>query len=237
MSSEVRQNAASPIRRRLTLTAWELRLTLGNAEQVLLSFIIPIVLLFAVRAWDGSADVLPAIVTVSALATAFTSLAISTGFERRSGTLRFLATTPLSRFDIMIAKVLAQGLLAMASLLVVIGIGALVGESIDVPRAALAVPCALIAFGSWGFWLGGRFRAEAVLAIANAVFVLLIAFGGVLFAADTLPVPLDIIVGALPTALLVDALRSDADFLVDVLGLLIWAVLGTVLVRRSFRWE
>lgn len=230
-------SAAPAMTRRKALAAWELRLTLGNGEQVLLAFVIPIVLLFALRAWDGSDNALPAIITVSALATAFTSLAIATGFERRSGTLRFLATTPLSRFDIMIGKVVAQGLLAAASLFVVVGIGALLGESIDVLRAIVAVPCALIAFGSWGFWLGGRFRAEAVLAVANGVFVLLIAFGGVLFPADDLPVPLNLLVGALPTALLADALRSDLGFIVNVVGLLIWALVGSFLVRRSFRWE
>lgn len=230
-------SAAPAMRRRAALASWELRLTLGNGEQVLLAFVIPVVLLFAVRAWNGADNALPAIVTVSALATAFTSLAIATGFERRSGTLRFLATTPLSRFDIMIGKVVAQGVLAATSLIAVIVIGVMVGESIDGLRAVVAVPCALIAFGSWGFWLGGRFRAEAVLAVANGVFVLLIAFGGVLFPAESLPEPLNIAVGVLPTALLAEALRTDLGFATHVLGLLIWALVGSLLVRRSFRWE
>ena len=97
---------------------WELRLLLRNGEQILLMFVIPIALLFALRIMRGGEvdEQVPTVLTVSLIATCFTSLAIGTGFERRAGALKFLATTPLSRLDLLFGKSLATGALAALSL-------------------------------------------------------------------------------------------------------------------------
>lgn len=229
--------AAAPHTRRWSLARWELRLIMGNGEQALLAFIIPLVLLFALRAWSPTSDPLAAIVTVSALATSFTSLAISTGFERRSGTLRFLATTPLTRTDILVAKVTAQGILAVLAIGVVVAVGSILGERVQWLAFAILTPLGLLAFGSWGFWVGGRFRAEAVLAVANGVFVFLVAFGGIIVSTETWWSPLDVLISALPTALMADGLRGGTPLAFASAGLFLWAVVGAFLARRSFRWE
>lgn len=93
--------------------AWELRLTLRNGEQLLLTLVIPLILLIAmcVTTFIPTADGLsrvatayPVVCTVSVIATCFTSLAIGTGFERRSGALTFLATTPLGRQGVVVER-------------------------------------------------------------------------------------------------------------------------------------
>ena len=83
---------------------FELRLLLRNGEQLLLTVVIPVALLVGVSlvpavpldAPAGAARVpeaLGGVLAVAIIASAFTSLAISVGFDRRSGALIMLATT------------------------------------------------------------------------------------------------------------------------------------------------
>jgi ABC-2 type transport system permease protein len=232
-------NAASPLRRRWGQARWELRLLLRNGEQILLAFIIPVVLLVALNIWMPTSNPLPAVLTTSLLATSFTSLAIGTGFERRSGSLRFLATTPLSRLDVLLGKVLAQGILALTSAAIVTSAALALGIVAPWLAMVILLPVAAVSFGTWAFWLAGKFRAEAVLAIANGVFLLLILFGGVVLPAADMPTAIGAVVQWLPSALLADGLRSNATtaILISAAGLLAWAFIGAALARRSFRWD
>jgi ABC-2 type transport system permease protein len=230
--------SASPARvRRLALARWESGLMYRNGEQILLAFVIPVVLLIALQWWRPTDDPLAVVLTASIIATAFTSLAISIGFERRSGALRFLATTPLTRSDLLVGKCLAQGGLALLSSLVVLGVGVVLGAQLPFWPSVVVLPFGAVAFAAWGFWLAGAFRAEAVLALANALFILLLIFGGVVVAADQMPG--GVIVQWLPSALLADGLRAaDATgVLIAVGGLALWAVVGVFLARRNFRWD
>ncbi|MFZ8926742.1 MAG: ABC transporter permease, partial [Candidatus Nanopelagicales bacterium] len=98
--------------------AFELRLLLRNGEQFLLTVVIPLALRLAatfvaavpLSGAPGTAR-LPAalggVLAVAIIASAFTSLAISVGFDRRSGALVMLATTPLSRMSILGARLMA----------------------------------------------------------------------------------------------------------------------------------
>jgi ABC-2 type transport system permease protein len=230
--------SASPAHvRRLALARWESGLMYRNGEQILLAFVIPVVLLVALQWWRPTDDPLAVVLTASIIATAFTSLAISIGFERRSGALRFLATTPLTRSDLLVGKCLAQGGLALLSSLVVIGVGVAIGAQLAYWPAVLVLPFGAVAFAAWGFWLAGAFRAEAVLALANALFIVLLIFGGVVVAADQMPG--GFIVQWLPSALLADGLRASdsANVLVALAGLTAWGVVGVLLARRNFRWD
>ena len=113
----------------ITQAGFELRLLLRNGEQLLLTLIIPVALLLGVTlvsavpldAPPGAARVpeaLGGVLAVAIIASAFASLAISVGFDRRSGALLMLATTPLSRRDILGARALA----AMAMVLLQVGL-------------------------------------------------------------------------------------------------------------------
>src|SRR5215469_8499777 len=75
-------------------SALETRTTLRNGEQLLLTLIIPVLLLVAfslddlVKVTGRRVDFLvPGIIALAILSTAFTSQAIATGFERRYGVL------------------------------------------------------------------------------------------------------------------------------------------------------
>jgi len=235
----------------LAHASWELRLTMRNGEQVLLTIVIPLVLLIAMCVTNvipvtaGLSRVesaFPTVCAVSVIATCFTSLAIGTGFERRSGALTFLATTPLGRQGLVLGKVIATVMVAALSLVVVTIAAFALGWRPSV-AAWCAVPALIlagVAFACWALFVASAFRAEAVLAIANALFLLLILLGGVSIPSSSMP--LGSVVALLPSAALANALRStlgagDLPSLASLVILLAWATVGFALARSRFRWQ
>ncbi len=245
--------AAAPLRRLLTQTAMELRLTLRNGEQLLLTFVIPVLLLVAgsrsdrLVGGDRPIDVVaPGVLALAILSTSFTSLAIATAFERRYGVLKRLGATPLSRGGLLGGKVLAVVLLQLGQF-VVLGALALAlgwrpggGVTAWLWLVVLAV-LATIAFGGLGLLMAGTLRAEATLALANLVYVLLLVGGGVLLPLDRYPAALQGVLSALPSGALGEGLRqafvtgSPGTFNVVVLA--VWAVVAAAAAGRWFRWE
>jgi ABC-2 type transport system permease protein len=229
--------------RALAQAGWETRLLLRNGEQVLLTLVIPVGLLLALTVTpltqQSPAQALATVVTVSVIAACFTSLAIATAFERRSGALRFLRTTPLGRGELLAGKAMATAVTTLVSVVLVSVVAFAVGWR-PTPGAAWAVPAVLLGmacFAAWGFALAGLLRAEAVLAVANGLFLVLIVFGGVVVPASSLPD----VVQVLPSAALADALASA---LLDGqaappgawIVLAAWAVIGALIGSRTFRW-
>jgi ABC-2 type transport system permease protein len=235
----------------LAHASWELRLTLRNGEQLLLTMIIPLVLLIAMCVTtfvpvygnlSRVASAYPVVCTVSVIATCFTSLAIGTGFERRSGALTFLATTPLGRQGVVLGKILATVLIAAISISVVTVAAVALGWRAQ-SASAWCIPILIlggVAFASWALFVASVFRAEAVLAIANAAFLLLILLGGVIVSSASMP--MGGVIAVLPSAALARALRdclgtgiAPAWSAFAILGA--WAIVGFLLARSRFRWQ
>lgn len=244
--------AAGRRTRILTQAGADLRATLSNGEQVLLTLIIPLVLLVALSLLDlsfgsdvpGVDQAVPGIMALAVLSTAFTSLAIATGFDRRSGALRLLGTTPLTRSDLVIARALAVAAIEAVQLVLIVLVGLLLGWSPQGQWWSVVVLLVLgtAAFAAWGVALAGVLRAEATLAVANGVFLLLMLGGGVVVPSSELPGVWGAIAAGLPSGALADGLRA---VLIDgaampwfqALLLLGWAVAGVAVVARTFRWE
>lgn len=238
----------TPTSRVVAQARWELRLLLRNGEQILLLFIIPVALLIGLHLsglsplGGGMSTLVPTVIAVAVLGTSFTSLAIGTGFERRSGALAFLGTTPLSRTELLLGKAASVSLVTMASIGLICAVSLALGwmPSATWPAFALTVAAGCAAFAAWAVYLAGALRAEAVLAIANGIFVLLMIFGGVLIPASSMPAPIDLVIGTLPSSALAQGLRSALDEAAwpwSSLGLLLaWGLVGALLARRSFRW-
>ena len=99
----------------LAQTLAEVRMTLRNGEQLLLTLVIPLLVLVAlsklpadVVGHDPAIDaVAPGVLALAVMSTAFTGQAIATGFERRYGVLRLLGSTPLGRTGLLVAKTAA----------------------------------------------------------------------------------------------------------------------------------
>ena len=105
-------------------TVMEFRLLLRNGEQVGLSLLIPLLLLFffnlpllyslgTPRRIDF---VVPSIITLAVMSAAFTGLAIGTGFERKYAVLKRLGATALPRTTLLMGKTLAVLLLEVVQI-------------------------------------------------------------------------------------------------------------------------
>jgi ABC-2 type transport system permease protein len=233
--------------------AWETRLLMRNGEQLLLTLVIPVVILLVLALTDilvpaDATERLPralaTVLSVSVVSAAFASLAIATGFERRSGVLRFLGTTPLSRSELLAGKFAATAVVTLLSAGVVTAVAVALGWRPS-PGAAWALPVLLLGtatFAAWGMALAGLLRAEAVLAVANGIFLALLMFGGIVIPASALPGPMSALVGWLPSGALVDALTAalvhgGAPSASSVLVLVAWLIAGATLSARTFRWS
>lgn len=234
--------------------AMETRLMLRNGEQVLLALVIPLLVLVggslvaerldltAGRAVDLLA---PGVLALAVMSTSFTSLAIATGFERRYGLLKRLGSSPLPRSGLLAGKVLAL-LVVEALQVAVITVAALVLGWRPTPGAVGALGALLVvllgtaAFAGLGLLLAGTLRAEATLAVANLVYLLLLAGGAVVVPAEAYGAPGSALAW-LPSAALGDGLRAAlTDGSLPVLPLAVlaaWAIAGAVLTARTFRWE
>jgi ABC-2 type transport system permease protein len=239
----------------LAQAGMEARLLLRNAEQILLALVIPIIVLVGGSASSGvielgsgrRIDVLtPGVLALAVLSTAFNSLAIATGFERRYGVLKRLGATPLPRSGLLAGKVLAV-LVVEAVQIVVIAMVALAlswqpeGGVAAAGSAMLLVLCGTAAFASLGLLIAGTLRAEATLAAANLIYVLLVTGGAVVFPLSDYPDQLQPVVHTLPSGALAEGLRQvlgGGGFpAVDLLVLVLWAAVGSVVCARMFRWE
>ncbi len=239
-----------------TRTRWwaqarlEWRQLMTNGEQLLLTLVIPVAVLVGLT-WAGLATIdeaTPGVMALAILSTAFTATAIATGFERRSGVLKFLGSTPLGRTGLLVGKTTATLAVILLQLVLLAAVALLMGWSPAggaIPAVVVVVLLGTVALGTWGVALAGLLRAEATLAVANGIFLLLLFAGGTVLPADRLPGPLASVVGLLPSAALGDALRALLDPssagaglpIASMLILLAWAVAGTALAVRTFRWE
>ncbi|GGF48008.1 ABC transporter [Ornithinimicrobium tianjinense] len=230
---------------------------LRHGEQLLVSMVLPLLALvglsmvsypdLTVGPWADARriDVLtPGVLALVVMSTAFTGQAILLAFERRWGVLRLLGTTPLGRGGLLLAKAISVVLVLVAQLAVVCAVGVALGwrpEPIGLLPAVLAVVLGAGAFASLAACLGGALRAEAVLALANLVWVLLTAVGGVLLPAHALPAPLGTVVSVLPSAALGDAMRGalvDGTVVWTAFAVLLaWALGAALVARRLLRWS
>jgi ABC-2 type transport system permease protein len=97
------------------------------------------------------------------------------------------------------------------------------------------------AFGSLGLLIAGTLRAEATLAVANLVYVLLLVGGGLLVPLTRYPGATHHLLELLPSGALGEGLRDVfAGLQPDSTALVVlaaWAVLAGAVASRTFRWE
>ncbi len=244
--------AAPATRRVLAQAGMEARLMLRNGEQLLLAVVIPVIVLIGgVRGSDEiglefsrpAVDVLtPGVLALAVMSTAFTALAIATGFERRYGVIKRLGASPLSRTGLLVGKILALLLVELLQIAVIAPVGLVLGwePDISVLGAVLAVVAGTAAFAGLGLALAGSLRAEATLAAANLVYLLLLAGGAVVLPMSAYGDFGDV-VRWLPSGALGNAMREalgDATIAWRELAVLAgWAAAGAVATARTFKWE
>lgn len=243
--------AAPPLRRILAHAALEARVLMSNGEQLMVALVIPAMVLIGLHVLpigrlpgaDPMSTALAATLATAIISTSFTSQAIQTGFDRRGGVLTWIATTPLGRGGYLAGKIVATLGIHVLQIVLLIAVAAVLGwrpESLSVLGILPVWLLGASAFGGLGLLIAGTLRTEAVLAVSNLVFVLLVAAGGVALPTATMPPVLAEMVQLLPSAALADLLRASLGAepwrLLPVVVLVVSAVLTPLLVIRSFRW-
>lgn len=230
----------------------ETRAILRNGEQLLLTLIIPVLLLVGFsmaplidvgggRRIDFLA---PGVLALAIMSTAFTGQAIGTGFERRYGVLKRLGATPLSRTGLMLAKTLAVVAVELVQVAVIVAVALALGwrPAGTWPAAILLILLGTAAFSGLGLLMAGTLRAEATLAGANLVYLVLLGCGGVIFPLSVFPDGVEPVLAVLPISALAGGLRQvlteGAALPLGEAGILAaWAVLSLAAAARAFRWE
>ncbi|GAA3490142.1 MULTISPECIES: ABC transporter permease [Streptomyces] len=249
---------AAPLGRMIAAqTALETKMLLRNGEQLLLTVIIPALLLVLFSAVDiiavpvspggsgKSVDFLaPGVLALAVMSTAFTGQAIATGFERRYGVLKRLGASPLPRWALMTAKTLSVLVTEVLQVILLTAIALGLGWSPQGSPGSVLLLLVLgtAAFSGLGLLMAGTLKAEATLAAANLVFLLLLVGGGVIVPLDKFPDAVREVLGLLPISALSEGLRDvlqhGASLPWSNLGVLaVWAVLGLGAAAKFFRWE
>lgn len=249
---------ASPTARVLAQARFETGSLMRNGEQLLVSIILPAIALVALARFTASSPelfgpsmptgehrmdaVMAGVLGLAVLSTAFTGQAISTGFDRRYGVLRLLGTTPLGRGGLLAAKGLAVLVIVAAQTLVLGAMGMAFGWTPHLGNLMLSLPFLVV--GAWVFvafalLFAGTLRAEAVLALANIIWVILVAVGGVLLPAPRLG-GVEAVVPWLPSGALGQGMRAALSGSFDApafIVLVLWGILFTLAARAWFRWS
>jgi ABC-2 type transport system permease protein len=248
---------AAPLRRMIAAqAALETRTLLRNGEQLLLTLVIPLLLLAAfgleplVNFGAGMSRIdflTPGIIALAVMSTAFTSQAIATGFERRYGVLKRLGATPLSRTGLISAKTATVIAVELAQAALIVLLALAIGWQPDARATAIVVAPLLIllgtaAFSGLGLLMAGTLRAEATLAAANLIYIVLLGVGGVIFPLAKFPAGARPVLELLPTGALSTGLRSVLQQRTvfpagNAVTLLVWAVVAIALAARTFKWD
>ncbi|SNS22005.1 ABC transporter permease [Rhodococcoides kyotonense] len=239
----------SPVAMLVSQSMLELKLLLRNGEQLLLTMFIPITLLVGLTLLplgtmgDEPVDqVVPAVMMVAIMSTAFTGQAIAVGFDRRYGALKRLGATPLPKWGIIGGKAVAVVLVVILQSILLGAIGALLGWRPDVAGLALgAIVIALgtVTFATMGLLLGGTLRAEIVLALANILWFVMLGIGSLVVLGDDLPVALHTIARFVPSGALAEALGNAVSGSWDWFGITVlagWATVCSWLAVRTFKF-
>jgi ABC-2 type transport system permease protein len=233
-------------------TRAELALTLRRGESLIVTLVIPIgILVFFAKVDTITTDyrhpvdfLVPGVLALAVMSAAMVSLGIATGFERRYNVLKRLGTTPLSRSGLLVAKTATILLLEAVQAVAIIATGAALGWHVPagVGAALALLLLGTIAFAGIGLLFAGTLRAEANLALANGLFLVLLFLGGMAYPLSKLPAPLEDLARLLPAAALSECVRgvltSGRGFPTgSLVVLVVGAVAAPLAAVRCFRWE
>ncbi len=246
---------ASPLGATAAQLRMELRLTARRGENVLVTIIIPVVVLLffasvsVLPTGDGAPVdfLLPGVLALAIVATSLVNLGIATAYERNYGVLKRLGGSPLTRSDLLAAKMatvlaveVAQVVLLIA--IAIVALGWRPGPGASPVVFVVSMLLGTLAFAGLGLLMAGALRAEATLALANGLFIGFLLLGGIVLPVSHLPGPLAAVADILPAAALADAFRvalgsGDGDLGRSIAVLTIWGVAAVALAVRTFRWE
>ncbi|GID98379.1 ABC transporter permease [Amorphoplanes digitatis] len=228
----------------------ELVLTARRGEALVLAMGVPLLVLLGAgltRATNLPTDdrlgyVVPGVLALTVMSTAFTGQAITTGYERGYGVLKRLGASPLTRPGLLLAKTVAILCLVGLQLIALAAVGVIAGwrpELAQLPAALAVTVLATAAYCGLALLIASVLRPETTTAAATLIYVLMLAAGGIMFAAPDLGTAGHFL---LPLAAHAEALRATLTEGASVpasiwLSLTVWAAAALTAAARWFRWE
>lgn len=252
LTFDSRPGSASSAQIVVAQSRYEFSLLIKNGEQLLLTLIIPLFLLIGLTMlpfikggeYSRVSVVVPGVIALAVMSSAFTAQAISVGFDRRYGVLKLFGATPLTRVQLLAARTIAILLVELLQIILICVVAFALGwRPIGNPLGSLLMVIAgTAAFSALAIALAGILRAEATLATANAIYLVLLLAGGVVIPESQMPAVLGQLVAFLPSGALGNGLRETmlgqtGIPISQVVVLLIWFAIGTVIAARTFKWE
>lgn len=227
----------------------ELTLLLRNGEQLLLTMFIPITLLVGLSILplgpfgEGHAErattLLPVIMSLAVIATAFTGQAIAVAFDRRYGALKRLGATALPVWGIIAGKSLAVATVVVLQSVLLGAIGAVLGwrpTAVGLVLGAVVIGLGTVCFAALGLLLGGSLRAEIVLAAANLLWFVFGGFSALTVETDLVPDAVRWLARLTPSGALTEALSQALSVSVDWFGIAVVIGWGLVAAAGALRW-
>lgn len=192
--------------------------------------------------------IVPGLIAFSIMQLGLFSVAFAFTGMKASGSLRRLQVTPAKAYNFILAQSVARLILTIIQVLILLSIGVFAFKLHMYGNLGLFLCTVLIGsmvFLSFGFAIAGYAKDENQAApITNLVSFPMMFLSGIFFPIDLLPDWLKNITTYSPLAFLADALRQIANNGVgissiqnDLVGLIIWAVIGMIIAAKLFRWE
>ena len=232
---------------------FERRMFWRNPSAAFFNFMLPLIFLFLIASVFGHEKkdlntLVPGIAGMAVMTTTFTALAFNITFLREQGILKRIRGTPMPPLAYFGGLLLNAVVNAAVQVGLVVTIGHVVyglGWPHDWLELGVFTLVGVIAFGACGIALAHAIpNFDAAPAYVNAVFLPLIFISGTFYSTSGLPTVLDALARALPLKHVIDGLRAAivsgsgiGHHLGSLAVLAGWAVGGTVLAVRHFRWE
>ena len=244
-------------------TAQQIRQLLRNPQASFFSVVFPLLFLVLFAGLSGNRQVdvpggkvafaqffTPAIATFAIVTSCFTGLVISVAIERDNLILKRVRSTPLRPTIYIGSRIAATVALAMATTVVLFGVGVLAFGVHLYPRT---LPAAIVTFllGTATFAALGMAvsslvpNGDSAPAIANIVALPMTFISGVFFPMAGAPGWLVKSANLLPLIHLVNAFsrpfnpftKGSGFDVHELVPLAIWGIASTVFAVRTFRWE
>jgi ABC-2 type transport system permease protein len=228
----------------------ELVLTARRGEAVVLAMGVPLLVLLGAGLTRATTlptgnrlgYVVPGVLALTVMSTAFTGQAITTGYERSYGVLKRLGASPLTRPGLLASKTAAVLCLVVAQVLVLALIGVAVGWRPDLARILPALGVTVLATAAYcglALVIASVLKPETTTAAATLIYVVMLAAGGIMFAEPSLGTAGWFL---LPLAAHATALRDALTYGVAIpgsiwLSLTLWAVVALTAAAKRFQWD
>ncbi len=232
----------------------EIRLSLTQGESLLVTILIPVIFLLGFTVvkvlplpngvHSRPVFLVPGTMALAVMATGMVSQGIATAVDRTYGVLKRLGVTPLGKSGFLYAKITAILVVEIVQLLILFLLGLFLGWHPNGNYFAFIVGAILatVAFSGIGLLLAGTLRSEAMIGVSNAVYLILLFLGGMIFPVSSLPTPLADLAKILPA-------QATSEIFYHALGvggiiptsawivLIIWAVAAPALAAKFFKWD